>query len=91
MNPIALGVSAVVVNLVTSLLKSVGWSRQVKHIVATVVATIVAGVTLFLSGGFGGEDLAQSVLAVHGGAQALYNLFFKDTTLNEKLETTLVA
>lgn len=90
MDPIFLLVAAVVANVFTSLLKSASWSNEAKHLVATCVSFVLSGAAMYLSGGLTvGTDLLQAVLAVHGGSQVFYNLFFRESKVNAKLEATL--
>ena len=83
---VVLGVVAMVV---TSLVKNPGWTRRAKTAVftgvaiAAAVAQHAANDDLALDG-----DLLKTAGVVLGTATTMYNMYFKDTRVNERLEKT---
>jgi uncharacterized membrane protein len=88
-------VSALVV-LLTSLFKTVNMSVKVKTLIATVLS-VIGGVGADLaSKGFdvsqyAGLDILTTALVIYGGSQLIYNFIMKGTSVDAKLEDTLVT
>lgn len=83
-----IGAAAVLAVVATSLVKNAGWSGKTKHLVATVVSTVIAAV-LFLTelGGVEDVNFVVGASSVHGMSQLIYNFVLKGTALNERLES----
>ncbi len=76
----------VVVMLVTSLLKQPHWSRQVKTAIFYAVSILAAvGQFLFVEPRTPG-DIFESAAIIIAIANGIYNLYFKFTLPNQKLE-----
>jgi len=89
----AVPILAIVVVLLTSLVKNVDWSPKAKNLVATVVS--VAGSALFVlaspdrSLNDAGDFLALSSSA-YGASQLLYQFILRGTSVEQKLAETKV-
>lgn len=79
----------VAVVLATSLIKHIDWSPKQKNLVAVVLSTIGAALSVIIAkGGLDAlltADLLESVVLVYGGSQALYNFVLHGTALENKL------
>ena len=86
-------ITAVVVVIATSLLKSVNFSTKTKSLIAVIVSTIAGGVAAFIESGgweaFNDAGLIGTVLMVYGLATAIYQ-FILPKEVDEKLENILV-
>lgn len=78
--------TAVVVVLLTSLVKQAEWANRTSALVATVVSVVAAGVATLASGQFNGENLLEASVVLYGLSQGFYQLIFKNTAPAEKLE-----
>lgn len=78
---------AVVVVLLTSVIKQVSWSDRTSAIVATVVSVVAAAVATLAAGEFNGENLLEASIVLYGLSQGFYQVIFKNTTPNAKLES----
>jgi hypothetical protein len=79
---------AVLVVLATNVLKSVGWSASVKHLVATGVAVLAAVLGLWSNGTLDSvTDVVEGALMIHGASQVVYNFILRGTALNDKMES----
>jgi hypothetical protein len=74
---------------VVSLIKKPTWSRQVKYLVGMVAALICALAGTVIDGNVKswGEFLAYFSVSL-ATSQTLYQMYFKDTEIEEKLENT---
>lgn len=85
-------VVAVLVVLLTALLRNVEWSGRVTTVLATVLSVVGGVVTAFAANGwdvsqFGGADVLSTALAIYGSSQLLYNLILKGTSPIETLDS----
>ena len=91
MTAVLILVAAVLVVLVTSVLKHVEMSKNTKNIIATVVSLIVGGLTAFVDAGSLEAMTAGGVLAtvglVYAAGQLVYKFILKPSGFDEVLET----
>jgi hypothetical protein len=78
---------AVLVVLVTSLIKLPWFTERTKVTVATVTSVIGAAVHVWLTGDFEALELVPTALQVLGGSQLLYHFIMKGTSLDKALES----
>lgn len=82
---LALFAVAVVVVLVTSLVKQVEWSHRVKALMATVISVVAAAAATWAGGVFDPANLLEASIALFGMSQAFYHLIFHGTVPEDKL------
>ena len=80
----------VIVPFVTSTLKSVHWSREVKTTLCGVVSAVFAAAGLVATGDLTLASFGMHLPIVFASATAFYQLYFKDTLINKKLEVKKV-
>lgn len=89
-----LGVAVVVV-LLTSVLKNVEWSSRVTNLIAAVLSVVGAVVTVLAANGwsvdsFTDGNVLEIALIVYGGSQLIYNFILKGTAVSEALDNVNV-
>lgn len=76
--------------ILTEFLNSKVPDSRVRFLVAMVISVILGGVTTFLGGKFDAQNILASVAVVFVSGQAAYNLWFKKSELefkiNQKME-----
>lgn len=77
---------AVLVVLLTSLVKQVEWNHRAKALVATVVSVVAAAAATLATGVFDATNLLQASVALFGLSQAFYHLILFGTPVDAKLE-----
>lgn len=87
----SLGTAAVIATAlipVVSLVKNPLWSRKAKHALGLAAAFIAAVLGAVIDGGFEGgwQAIAVRLATAFAASSTIYNLFFEDTNLNDKLE-----
>lgn len=85
-NALFMAVLSLGVTLLTSLFKSVKFSKKQKTSIAAVLS-ILAGVAsvALVSGDFSLENLAANAVSIFGASQAIYQFILNGTGLNKKL------
>lgn len=89
-------VLAIVVVLLTSLIKQFQWNTQATHLVAVVLSVVGGAVGVLAANGwdpsaFQGSTLLATALAVYAGSQLLYNFILKGTSPGQQLDAKLTA
>lgn len=86
-----LGTSAVIATAlipIVSLVKNPSWGRKAKYTLGMVAAFIAAVLGAVVDGGLEGgwQEIVARLAASLATASTIYNLYFENTTLNDKLE-----
>jgi len=92
---IILGLILAVV-LFTSLFKTVNMSAKTKNLIATILSVVGGVVADLAAKGFDvsqyvGVDILTAALVIYGGSQLIYNFIMKGTSVDAKLEDSLVT
>lgn len=92
---VILGLTVAVV-LCTSLFKTVNMSAKTKNLIATILSVVGGVVADFAAKGFDVSqyatvDILTAALVIYGGSQVIYNFLMKGSSVDAKLEDTLVT
>ncbi len=85
------GIGAMVVPLLTSLLKKITWSPQIKQLIAGLISFVVALVAIIIESPHGifGVPLAQTFALIYTASQFVYGMYFKGSTVDTILTNAL--
>ncbi len=85
------GIGAMVVPLLTSLIKKITWSPQVKQLIAGFISLVVAVVAILIENpkGLFGVPLVQTFAMIYTASQFVYGLYFKGSTVDTILTSAL--
>lgn len=89
----SLGTSAVIATAlipVVSLIKNPTWGRQAKYALGMVAAVVAALLGAVIDGGLDGgwQAIGVRIATALATSSTIYNLYFENTNLNDRLEQT---
>lgn len=85
---VVLGV-ALVVTLLTSLIKNVEWTHRAKNLLATGLSVVAAGVAVWVAGDFAAKPLFELTVYIYGLAQGFYNFILRGTSAEHNISTAV--